>query len=44
MGNRFSGLIVTAAIAAAATAALSVSVIQTSAQAPRLFPAGKPLR
>jgi hypothetical protein len=34
MGNRFSGLIVTAAIAAAATAALSVSVTQTSAQAP----------
>ena len=34
MGNRFLGLIVTAAIAAAATAALSVSVTQTSAQAP----------
>ena len=34
MGNRFSGLIVTAAIAAAASAAISVSVTQTSAQAP----------
>jgi hypothetical protein len=34
MGNRFSGLIVSAAIAAAATAAISVSVTQTSAQAP----------
>ena len=32
MGNRFSGLIVTAAIAAAASAAISVSV--TRAQAP----------
>ena len=34
MGNRFSGLIVTAAIAVAASAAISVSVTQTSAQAP----------
>jgi hypothetical protein len=34
MGNRFSGLIVTAAIAAVATAAISVSVTRTSAQAP----------
>src|SRR5277367_6779884 len=34
MVNRFSGLIVTAAIAAAASAALSVSVTPTSAQAP----------
>src|SRR5438132_10161020 len=34
MGNRFSGLIVTAAIAAAASAAISVSVTQTSAQVP----------
>src|ERR1700680_3158303 len=34
MGNRFSGLIVTAAIAAAASAAISVSVTATSAQAP----------
>jgi hypothetical protein len=34
MGNRFSGLIVTAAIAAAASAATSVSVTRTSAQAP----------
>src|SRR5712691_234910 len=34
MGNRFSGLIVTAAIAAAAIAAISVSVTRTSAQAP----------
>src|SRR5467141_5428260 len=34
MDNRFSGLIVTAAIAAAASAALSVSVTATSAQAP----------
>src|SRR3984893_14438151 len=34
MGNRFSGLIVTAAIAAAACAAISVSVTRTSAQAP----------
>src|SRR5256886_6520835 len=34
MGNRFSGLIVTAAIAAAASAAISVSVTRTSAQAP----------
>ncbi len=32
--NRFSGLIVTAAVAAAAGAAISVSVTQTSAQAP----------
>src|SRR5262245_13887410 len=34
MGNRFSGLLVTAAIAAAAGAAVSVSVTETSAQAP----------
>jgi hypothetical protein len=34
MGNRFSGLIVTAAIAATASAAISVSVTRTSAQAP----------
>src|SRR6266404_2462243 len=34
MGNRFSGLIVTAAIAAAFGAAISVSVTRTSAQAP----------
>jgi hypothetical protein len=34
MGNRFSGLIVSAAIAAAASAAVLVSVTQTSAQAP----------
>src|SRR5262250_1998635 len=34
MGNRFSGVIVTAAIAAAATAAISVSVTRASAQAP----------
>ncbi len=34
MANRFSGLIVTAAIAAAASAAISVSVTRTSAQAP----------
>src|SRR6266446_5371658 len=34
MGNHFSGLIVTAAIAAAASAAISVSVTRTSAQAP----------
>src|SRR5262245_1730183 len=34
MANRFSGLIVTAAIATAAGAAISVSVTQTSAQAP----------
>jgi hypothetical protein len=34
MGNRFSGLIVTAAIAAAASAAILVSVTRTSAQAP----------
>jgi hypothetical protein len=34
MDNRFSGLIVTAAIAAAASVAISVSVTQTSAQAP----------
>jgi hypothetical protein len=34
MGNRFSGLIVTAAIAAAASTAISASVTQTSAQAP----------
>src|ERR1700686_923730 len=34
MGHRFSGLILTAAIAAAAGAALSVSVTRTSAQAP----------
>ena len=34
MDNRFSGLIVTAAIAAAASAAISVSVTATSAQAP----------
>jgi hypothetical protein len=34
MDNRFSGLIVTAAIAAAASAAISVSVTGTSAQAP----------
>jgi hypothetical protein len=34
MGNGFSGLIVTAAIAAAASAAISVSVTRTSAQAP----------
>ena len=33
MDNRFSGLIVTAAIAAAASAAISVSVTRTSAQA-----------
>jgi len=34
MGNRFSGLIVTAAIAGIAGAAVSVSVTRTSAQAP----------
>jgi hypothetical protein len=34
MGNRFSGLIVTAAIAAAASAAISLSVTRTTAQAP----------
>src|ERR1700676_3960259 len=34
MGNRFSGLIVTAAIVAAAGAAVSVPVARTSAQAP----------
>jgi hypothetical protein len=34
MGNRFSGVIVTAATAAAATAVISASVTQTSAQAP----------
>src|SRR6202165_5381348 len=34
MGNRFSGVIVTAAIAAAFGAAISVSVTRTSAQAP----------
>ena len=34
MDNRFSGLIVTAAIAAAASVAISVSVTRTSAQAP----------
>ena len=34
MGNRFSGLIVTAAVVAAAGAAVSVSVTRTSAQAP----------
>ena len=34
MGNRFSGLLVTAAIAAAASTAISVSVTETSAQAP----------
>jgi hypothetical protein len=34
MGNRFSGLIITAAIAAAASAAISSSVTRTSAQAP----------
>jgi hypothetical protein len=34
MGNRFSGLIVTAAIAAAASAAIPVSVTATFAQAP----------
>jgi hypothetical protein len=34
MGNRFSGLIVSAAIAAAASAAVLVSATQTSAQAP----------
>jgi hypothetical protein len=34
MGNRFSGLIVTAAIAAAASAGITVSVTATSAQAP----------
>jgi hypothetical protein len=34
MGNRFSGLIVTAAVIAAAGAAVSVSVTRTSAQAP----------
>src|SRR5215472_9889639 len=34
MDNRFSGLIVTAAIAATASAAISVSVTRTSAQAP----------
>src|SRR5215831_852176 len=33
MGNRFSGVIVTAAIAAAASAAISVAVTRTSAQA-----------
>jgi hypothetical protein len=33
MDNRFSGLIVTAAIAVAASAAISVSVTRTSAQA-----------
>src|SRR5437899_10441078 len=42
MGNRFSGLIVTAAIAAAATAAISVSVTQTSAQAPAVSGAKTP--
>src|SRR6266550_6399205 len=34
MGNRFSGLIVTAAVAAVAGAAISVSVTRTSAQGP----------
>jgi hypothetical protein len=34
MGNRFSGVIVAAAIAATASAAISVSVTRTSAQAP----------
>src|SRR5215475_10502959 len=34
MGNRFSGVIVTAAITAVASAAISVSVTRTSAQAP----------
>jgi hypothetical protein len=34
MGNRFSGLIVTAAIAAAASAAICLSVTRTTAQAP----------
>ena len=34
MDNRFSGVIVTAAIAAAASFAISVSVTRTSAQAP----------
>jgi len=34
VGNRFSGVIVTAAIAAAATAVISASVTQTAAQAP----------
>jgi hypothetical protein len=34
MSNRFSGVIVTAAIAAAASAAISASVTRTSAQAP----------
>jgi hypothetical protein len=34
MDNRFSGVMVTAAIAAAASAAISVSVTRTSAQAP----------
>jgi hypothetical protein len=34
MGNRFSGLIVTAAIAAAASAAISLSITRTTAQAP----------
>jgi hypothetical protein len=37
MGNRFSGLIVTAAIAAAASAAILVSATRTSAQAPAVF-------
>ena len=34
MGNRFSGLIVTAAIVAAASADISLSVTRTTAQAP----------
>src|SRR6266576_4215094 len=40
MGKRFSGLIVTAAIAAAGNAAISVSVTRTSAQAPAVSGAG----
>src|SRR5215467_9630890 len=40
MGNRFSGVIVTAAIAAATSAAISVSVTRTSAQAPAVSGAG----
>jgi hypothetical protein len=41
MGNRFSGVIVTAAIAAAASAAIAVSVTPTSAQAPASSGAAK---
>ena len=40
MGNHFSGLMVTAAIAAAAGAAIAVSVIPAAAQAPAVSGAG----